>query len=167
MEELLKELEETKQKIAEIGKKIEDIENKIAKKKVETGRWKPEEGDTYWFINDIGDICKSTWDNVNTDRKRYLIGNCYQTKEECEFAREKLKVIAELKAYKEPKSRVWDGRNVHYHIYYNCNMEKVDIGGVQVVKQNEIYFESREKAQQAIDAIGEDRVKKYFLEVEE
>jgi hypothetical protein len=167
MEELLKELEETKQKIAEIGKKIEDIENKIAKKKVETGRWKPEEGDTYWFINDIGDICKSTWDNVNIDRKRYLIGNCYQTKEECEFAIEKLKVIAELKEYEEPKDRAWDGNIYHYYIYYDIYCGKISINKSWGNKFNHIYFESGEKARQAIDAVGEDRIKKFYLEVEE
>jgi hypothetical protein len=161
MEELLKELEELKQKIA-------DIENKIAKKKVETGRWKPEEGDTYWFINDIGDICKSTWDNVNTDRKRYLIGNCYQTKEECEFAKEKLKVIAELKEYAEPKDRAWDGTNIHYYICCSYTpFKEVGIICTNCVKRNEIYFETKEKALQAIDAVGEERIKKYYLEVKE
>jgi hypothetical protein len=167
MEELLKELEETKQKIAEIGKKIEDIENKIAKKKVETGRWKPEEGDTYWFINDIGDICKSTWDNVNIDRKRYLIGNCYQTKEECEFAIEKLKVIAELKEYEEPKNRVWNYETYHYHFYYSYKENTVKISENWKTKRNDIYFESGEKARQALEEVGEGRIKKYYLEVEE
>jgi hypothetical protein len=136
---------------------------------VETGRWKPEEGDTYWFINDIGDICKSTWDNVNTDRKRYLIGNCYQTKEECEFAREKLKVIAELKEYAEPKDRAWDGKNSHYFFYYDYDYteRKVNIDWTTMAKQNEIYFESKEKARQAMEEVGEGRIKKYYLEAEE
>lgn len=160
MEELLKELEEAKQKIAEIEKKIEE-------KKAETGRWKLQEGDIYWFINDTGQAIKDRWTNHPYDRGRYAIGNCYQTKEECEFAIEKLKVIAELKEYEEPKNSVWDEKSVHYYIYYNYFIEKVDIGWVQMAKQNEIYFESREKVQQALDAVGEQRIKKYYLEVEE
>lgn len=160
MEELLKELEEVKAKIAEIEKKIEE-------KKAKTGRWKPQKGDVYWFIDDTGNICKSTWDNDGIDEARYLVGNCCQTKEEAEFVAEKLKVIAELKEYEEPKNRAWDGHNYHYHIYYNYGMEGLDIDYAQIVKQNEIYFESKEKVRQAIDAIGEGRIKKYYLEVEE
>lgn len=159
MEELLKELAEIKAKVAGIEKKIEE-------KKAETGRWKPEEGDKYWFINDIGDICKSAWDNVNIDRKRYLIGNCYQTEEECKFAIEKLKVITELKEYAEPKNREWDGENIHYYIYYSYDVEKVNIGWAKIAKQNEIYFESREKARQAIDAVGKQRIAKFYLGVD-
>ena len=159
MEELLKELEEAKQKIAGIEKKIEE-------KKTETGRWKPKEGDKYWLINAAGWICNSQWDDDDTDRERYLVGNCYPTEEECKFAREKLKVIAELKEYAEPKSRAWNGENVRYHIYYNYDVEKVYISWAQMAKQNEIYFESEEKARQAIDAIGEQRIAKFYLGVD-
>lgn len=160
MEELLRELEEAKQKIAEIEKKIEE-------KKTGTGRWKPEKGDMYWFVIDNGWIRHYQWNNNDIDKERYAIGNCYQTKEECEFVVEKTKVIAELKEYEEPKNSVWDGNNVHYHIYFNYIIKKVDIGYAQLAKQNEIYFESREKARQALEAIGKDRIKKYYLEVEE
>jgi hypothetical protein len=167
MEELLKELEEVKQKLTKNKEKIAEIEKKIEEKKVETGRWKPEKGDEYWFISDVGYIHNSKWDNDNIDRERYLVGNYYRTKEECEFTREKLKVITELKEYEEPKNSVWDEKSVHYHIYYNYFIEKVDIGWAQMARQNEIYFESREKARQAIGAVGEERIKKYYLEVEE
>lgn len=166
MEELLKELEEVKQKIADNEKKIAEIKKKIEEKKVETGRWKPEEGDIYWFVDDIGCIGNSRWDNDNIDKKRYAIGNCYQTEEECEFAIEKLKVIAELKEHEESKNRAWNMKNIHFHIYYDYTKKEVNIGYAIFIKRNGIYFESKEKARQAIDAVGEDRIKKYFLEVE-
>lgn len=160
MEELLKELEEAKQKIAEIEKKIEE-------KKVETGRWKPKEKEGYCFINSCGQVTYDVWSNHCVDNKRYDIGNLFKTGEECEFVAEKLKVIAELKEYEEPKNREWDGENVHYHIYYNYSIERVDIGWAKMAKQNEIYFESKEKARQAIDVVGKDKIKKFYLEVEE
>lgn len=158
MEELLKELEEAKAKIAEIEKKIEE-------KKSETGRWKPEEGDKYWFINDIGDIYKSEWNNVNIDKERYSIGNYYRTKEEANFAIEKLKVIAELKEFAEPKDRKWDGIISHYFFCYDYDEEEIAIS-YNCYWKGTIYFESEEKAQQAIDAVGEERVAKYLLGVD-
>ena len=35
------------------------------------------------------------------------------------------------------------------------------------VTQGAIYFESREKVEEAIDAVGEDRIKKYIFGVED
>lgn len=159
MEELLKELEEAKAKIAEIEKKIEE-------KKAKTGRWKPEEGDKYWHLNGHGiPLCSICDDNIQ-DVKRYAISNCFKTKEECEFAKEKLKVIAELKDFAEPKNRAWNG-NFHYFIYYNYTIDELMVGANQFTREGVLYFESKEKAQQAINAIGEDRIKKYYLGVEE
>lgn len=160
MEELLKELEELKQKIAEIEKKIKE-------KKAETGRWKPEEGDKYWFMDDTGRVYNNGWDNDCYDEERYPIGNCYKTKEEAEFVAEKLKVIAELKEYEEPKNRAWDGANLHYYFYYDYVMKEIGITCNYRFKSEHIYFESEEKARQAIDAVGENRIKKYYLGVEE
>lgn len=161
MEELLKELAEAKQKIAEIEKKIEE-------KQAETGRWKPEVGDRYWFINSYGQAAHEIWNNNRIDNDRYEIGNLFKTKAEANSAIEKLKVIAKLKEYAEPKNRAWDGSNLHYFICYNHTpFNEVGIVCTNCVKRNEIYFETKEKAQQAIDAVGEQRIAKFYLEVEE
>lgn len=172
MEELLKELDEIKQKMAKIGKKIVEIEKKIEEeekneKNEKNERWKPQKGDIYWFISDVGCICNSKWDNDYIDRERYLTSNYYRTKEECEFTKEKLKVIAELKEFEEPKYREWDGDICHYFIYYNILSGEVDIGAMYITKRNDIYFKSKEKALQAINTIGKDKIKKYYLEIEE
>ena len=167
MEELLKELEEIKQKLVENKEKIAEIEKKIEEKKVETGRWKPEKGDEYWYLNGHGSPLRSIWGDNFQDVERYAISNYYQTKEECKFIKEKLKVIAELKEYAEPKNRAWGWGNIHYFLYYDCTMKEVDISCGQIFKRSEIYFESEKKAKQAIDVVGEDRIKKYYLGVEE
>lgn len=160
MEELLKELEEAKQKIAEIEKKIEE-------KKAETGRWKPRTAEEYWWTDSVGLISRGVWEDDGIDNGRWRFNNCYQTKEEANFAIEKSKVIAELKEFEEPKDRKWDRDNFHYFIYYDIYCGKVSISECWDSKLDCIYFESRKKAQQAIDAVGEERIKKYYLEVEE
>ncbi len=55
------------------------------------------EKDGYYFINSYGQVMHEIWTNNPIDNKRYEIGNLFKTQEECEFAIEKLKVIAELK----------------------------------------------------------------------
>lgn len=164
MEELLKELEEAKAKIVEIEKKI-----KKEQEKEKSRRWKSQEGDIYWFISNNGLVNKGQWDNHSIDRERYLIGNYYRTKEECEFTIEKLKVIAELKEFAEPKDRVWNNVLWHYYIdwIYAHDENEIYVGASIAFKRNDIYFASRKDAEKAIAEVGEERVKKYYLQVED
>lgn len=161
MEELLKELEEAKAKIAEIEKKIEKEQEK------EKGRrWKPQEGDIYWFISNSGLVGSSQWDNHYIDRERYLIGNCFKTKEDAEFAAEKLKVIAELKEFAESKDVVWDGTKSHCLITWDFWEGGISVKSICTYKGNDIYFSTRKDAEKAIAEVGKERVKKYYLQVE-
>lgn len=58
-------------------------------------KWKPEKREDYWFVDTGGDIAMDTWDEMSWDYQIHKVGNCYQTKEEAEQARERV-----LKAYK-------------------------------------------------------------------
>lgn len=158
MEDLRKELEEAKAK-------IEEIEKKLAQK--ESGVWKPENGDEYWFVMDEGIVAWNNYSNSHNHNIRYLMGNCFKTKQEAKFYYEKLKVIAELKRYEEPNDSAWDEANNHYFIYYDTLDGKIEIGFRTTTKLPTIHFESKVKAQEAIEAVGQDRIKKYYLEVEE
>ena len=124
----------------------------------------PQKFDDYWYI-DVGVEVevKKTYYNHYVDERRQEIGNIFRTKEQAEFAVEKLKVEAELRKfstnfvlYKEN----WflslaDTRKDVMPLYEHRN----DTQGV-------IYFESREKAEEAMDTVGEERIKKYIFEVE-
>jgi hypothetical protein len=52
-------------------------------------------------------------------------------------------------------------------IYYRYNYNVVEIGHVNSCKSDEVYFKSEEDAKVCIEAVGEDRIRKYYLEVEE
>lgn len=123
----------------------------------------PKIGDTYWRIDDIGSVDSSLYNDYFNDNHRQAIGNLYKTKREAEFVVEKLKVEAELRKfstnfvlYKEN----WflslaDTRKDVRPLYEHRN----DTQGV-------IYFESREKAEEAMDTVSEERIKKYIFGVE-
>ena len=82
--------------------------------------WKPECGEWYWYIGSDGQISHCEWANDRIDRGRYSMGNCFRTKEEAEFAREKQKIKTELQRfadkYNDPDQEEWDGENYHYKI---------------------------------------------------
>lgn len=156
--------EERKQFLALVEKATEK-ESKV---------WKPKYDKTYYYIVSDGDTSDTYWnDNSKIANDRYAIGNCFQTKEEAEFAVERLKVIAELKRFaQEHNEKEIDWRNYSqckYFIYceYHEHVEYIDVGCEKECKSNDIYFMSEEIAHQAIDAIGEDRLKKYYFEVED
>lgn len=109
------------------------------------------------------------WHNAGTDFNRERIGNVFLTEEDAKFASERLKVIAELKKYaKEFSDEEWkNGIRAKYCIRFDWTANKVIIYRIFAMKGVEICFETGKKAKEAIEAVGEDRVKKYYLGVKE
>lgn len=127
----------------------------------------PKLGETYWYISSSGDIYWDKWDDTQTDRNRLAMGNVFRTREEVEFELEKRKVIAELKKYAKPKDREWNGENEHWCIYYNYLDQEIKCYGPFLgLRYTDIYFETEEKTREVINAVGEDRIKKYYLGIE-
>lgn len=123
-------------------------------------------GDEYFFFTESG-IRRSVWHDEMTCYARLGIGNVFLTEKDAEFAYERLMVIAELKKYaKEFSDEEWKKSNLSkYSIRYDCQDFRVCASCCFLSKGAEIYFESIQKAQEAIKAVGEDRVKKYYLGV--
>ena len=57
-------------------------------------KWKPENNEEYWYINDVGEICHTLYNNfMICDNKRKEVGNCFQNKLEAFNARDKIAKI--------------------------------------------------------------------------
>jgi hypothetical protein len=123
--------------------------------------WKPEIGDEYFYVKTNGEIGSAGWDDI-VDKDRYALGDCFRTKEEAKFAREKLKVIAELKRFAQKYNTEeidWNNKNQpKYRMYYSYNTKHIRIESCFGVKYNDIYFSSREIVEQAVKEIGEERI---------
>lgn len=147
---------------------IRDELDKLSKVPVEPERrWKPELGQRYYYITSAGKIFSDLWLGNSDDLLKFVIGNVFQTKEEAEFEVERLKVIAELKEFAEPDNRQWDNVTWQWNIIYNHNDADVCAEQWTYIHADSIYFRSPEKAEEAIKAVGEDRIKKYYLRVKE
>ena len=126
----------------------------------------PKKGDDYYYITSNGEISKVSFIGIKIDLDSVSIGNCFKTKEEAEFELERLKVLTEIKKFAEPEDKEWDGYNSHWSICYAYDESKLKYN-TTFYKRNDIYFESIEMAHKCIDSIGEDRIKKYYLRVED
>lgn len=126
-------------------------------------------GDRYFFLTALGTIMTGIWHDDDSDHNMLRFGNVFLTEEDAKFASKRLKVIAELKKYaKEFSDEEWMNQSMGKHyIIFDCEDHAIKIGYLYYLKGNDIYFESEEKAREAIEAVGKDRIKKYYLGVKE
>lgn len=140
---------------------IDEFDKRLEALKVDEQEF-PKDGDKYWYIGKIGTGCWGVWEDSSVDKHLKSIGNVFETEGEAEFAVEKLKVEAELRKFSQHPNVgavKWfivcgDSGNV-YTSYTN-----------QEIFQGSIYFESAEKIRQALESVGEERIKKYIFGVE-
>ena len=124
----------------------------------------PQFGDDYWYVDSDTDVLDVAWYGGEYDQGRLSINNVFKTKDQAEFAVEKLKVEAELRKF----SRTFEYGKFNYFLLFDIdgNNFRTDVTSY-CPPQGAIYFESEEKAQQAVSTVGEERIKKYLFGVED
>lgn len=127
----------------------------------------PKVGEYYFHIDDTGNIYRTEYAPPYNDDDyecRKGIGNIFETRYETVFAVEKLKVEAELREFSRPFKH---GR-FDYYLFFDIESDCLDVHFTSYCPpQGAIYFESEEKAKQAIKSVGEERIKKYIFGVGE
>ena len=135
--------------------------------------WTPKEKEKYFYIEDCMGVSDDRNVQAPIDYCRFNIGNCFKTKEEAEHILEKLKVIHELQkfAYENNEEEIdWKNFNqCKYKIFYDAEDGDLYVDySVQCESEPfNIYFTSFKVAKKAIEAVGEDRIKKYYFNVED
>lgn len=143
------------------------VKKSVKKPKV----WKPKNRERYYFINHGANECIDyyDWDNDSLDDNLYSIGNCFRTQEEAEFALEKQKVHTELKRFALEHNETeidWnDSDQKKYYLMYDYYENRIFTSYNKFTKTPIVYFTSKEIAEQAVEAIGKERLKKYYFEV--
>ena len=153
-------LEFLKQEVEIFKKKIEEF------KKLETEGhdvWKPKMDEDYWYVGYAGGVYKLVWESSDMDEKAFCIGNVFRTEEEAKHEVERRKVLAELKKF----SRNFEVHKNKYCIKYDMISKNIDVYNNYGYATGELRFASEKDAKDAIEFVGEDRVVKYYLGVEE
>lgn len=145
--------------IKSLKKRIAELEEQVEQEKEF-----PQDGDTYFFVDNYAEVMGSVWHGDDYDQGRSSIDNVFKTKGQAEFAVEKLKVEAELRKFSKP----FELGSFNHYIFLDTGSDYLDVDSLSYChSQGTIHFESEEKAQQAIEAVGEDRIKKYIFGVED
>lgn len=158
-------------KLSEFIKKYGDYEvtDKIKECIVKKPKsvWDLKNGDICYGINIFNEAVDFEWCDSPANECTRSIGLITLTEEELEFKIERMKVYEELKRFaKDFTDKEWeDGQIKKYCIYFNFYRNNIGIDAVLSYKYSILYFESYEKAEEAITAVGKERVKKYYLGV--
>lgn len=123
----------------------------------------PQYNDTYYHIEPNGRVDWFKWDEVDYDLEAQGIGNVFRTEQQAEFAAEKLKVEAELRKFSRPFKR----DSLNFLMCFDTEEDKIYIETKRFMVQGAFYFESILQLDEAIQSVGEDRIKKYIFGVED
>lgn len=137
--------------------------------------WKPLLGDQYFRINvntfDLFSITRPCWGGSAFDEENYSIGNCFQTEEEARHMVEKLKVIKELQDFAlENNTEKIDWKNIEQPKFlivfdhYENIVKSALVYSYKALPLN-IYFTSKVLVLKAIEKVGEERIKKYYFDL--
>lgn len=158
------ELQEMKELFEQIDQRIKQLEEKC---KEEDDKW-PRNGDKFYAVDYTGEVINMVYGGVLWSEQECKqiskIGNVFKTKEEAEFAVEKLKVIQELKQLARPFKPGASNCMIQYDI--ELEIFVLNISEQKVVAYGDFYFNNQEEAEKAVEKIGEDRIKKYLFGVE-
>lgn len=128
----------------------------------------PKEGQEYFFMDSVAFENHTYYsEDDDYDVKRVSVGNCYETREDCQFAIEKAKVIRELEVLANFKPDWSDFQQVKHYIQYDrCNGVLTNCNNQAIESQGLIFFRSVDELNHAVQQIGEDRILKYLFNVE-
>ena len=153
-------LQDLKAELKELEKRIDaKLEEEPERGK---NRWKPEYGKMYFYVSQTGDTKEDVWADYEVDFDRFIHIPIFKTEEEAKFEKERRKVEREIEDWASPFEV---GRENHY-FYYNHSGDEVHIATEKNIKRCGHHFASEQDALDCLEAVGEERVKKYYLEVE-
>lgn len=147
----------------------DDWEVVVEKNKIKV--WEPSLGDLYYYINSNGDIKFSYYNTRSIDKR--CIGNFFKTDEEAEHMVEKLKVIKELQDFafenRDEEIDWYDKEQDKWAICYDIEDKEIAYESGKKIKSVpfNVYFATEQDCERAIKTIGEDRIKKYYFDVED
>ena len=127
--------------------------------------WDLKSGDKCYFVTVVGHSFPGTWNNLNAQIENRKLGNVFLTKQDAEYELERRRIENDMLRL-GGRRKAKKGKTNWFLEYRPAS------GGIEILwssyemDQGVIYFDSEEKAEEAVEIIGEDRIKKYIFGVE-
>ena len=159
-------------KLKEVVEKYQDYEvdeeklKEILIKPKPKSVWELDSGDEYYAVVFAKDrfcvrICK--WYDIPYDKELRDTGNIFLTEEEAEFELERRKIETILLKYGRRNFK-YDKNNYYFTYDHEYKNLRFDLNFL-IQCQGDIYFDTEELCEQAINEAGEENIKKYIFGV--
>ena len=142
----------------ELSKKKDEIQEVIELLKNEKMKQdnRLQAGETYGYVDDLGQICSKIESGLLPDEYRYEIGNYYLTKEDAIRAEKQIRLFRLLDRFSRQNGwtdELWKNSIIEkYYIYFDYNYKSIKTESVHISRYIcQVYFVSESVAQQAIE----------------
>lgn len=159
-EEILNEIEKTKQHLANMKNMLEECEYE---------RWEPKDNEEYWYITDYGAVNYTLFmPKIQNDNIRFKNYNCFQTREQAETEAEKILIRRQLediaRRLNKNEKIDWMNNEKPKYYFYLDNSDNELISDFTRIRQFQgaVYCLDEKFKDIAIQEIGEERLKKYL-----
>ena len=129
------------------------IDNGFAKEVKESGWWKPQNGETYYFIDGDGTILYDKYKDTFYNKYRVSVGNCFKTyfaADKCRDYWEAIATVRQDEGVLTPEEAAKSGYNYYIWIHDEFGLE-VHGFNADYVSVNTVLFDTREHAQASLD----------------
>lgn len=132
-----------------------------------TRTWKPEFGEKYYYMTTSGNVAQDTF-NPSFDKYRLSFRNVFKTAEEARKMVEKIKIINQLQELSNV-SFYHNCEGKKYLIIYNSKLKEIDYTTHTCIRELpfNVYFATQKDCENAIKAIGERDLKKYYFDIKD
>ena len=161
-------LQEIAQKVKEL---MDELEKLQPEEKTEEFEYPFETGDTFFFIDVVGNPAKRKWSDYVNEKLSYRQGNIFKTKQEVYKERDKRELLTKFRQFRDKCNGDWkpDFTNLlqgKYSIQFSYAISELvvynsrDIDGFRLFG----FFKELKDAERAIELFG-DEIKRLFVEV--
>lgn len=155
-EEILDEINKTKEHLANMEKMLEKCDE----------MWKPEKGEMFYFLNSYNIAISETWDASYSDAEHYNIYNCFKTREKAEQEAENILIRRQLE---DIARRLNKGKKIDWN-NYEQSKHCIELYRNNIVTnfysahktQGTVYCLDKSFKDVTIREIGEERLKAYL-----
>lgn len=139
-----------------------ETEDGLLRRYERKGKFVPEIGQDYWFINLGGYIVYDNNSNSESDKWCVKHNIVFETQEECEEYKNYL--IALDKYSYDFSQEEWKNENIYkYYLYFHFDYKTIQIGNHVKYRYTCCYFKSEEDISSFVSEVGKEAIERYMF----
>lgn len=157
--------------LTEIAQKVKELMDELEKlqpeEKTEEFEYPFEIGDTFFFIDVVGNPAKRKWSDYVNEKLSYRQGNIFKTKQEVYKEHDKRELLMRFNQFRDKCNGDWKPFECDHQFYlsFDTMTNVIHINCVYINRSFALfgYFKNKSDAERAIELFG-DEIKRLWVE---